>query len=403
MKLNINRWIALCLFAICFWGLFALNVMAEGAAPKDQGEFIPNEESVVAFSLQKEFPLLRGKLAFRLFETFRKGKVAGAISIVESPYKTNAKIKKETDATVPTMLCPGGETFGVRLLTEGVMIVSVGENEPIHPAYDAGMRASDVILEMNGTPIRKVDDVSRVMEACDGSAIKVTCKRDGKELKFELTPHYEAEKGTYKAGIWIKDTVAGIGTVTYYHPTDGSFGGLGHGICDMDTGALVPITRGAVLDVSVTEILRGQSGKPGEIRGFLKHDKKGVLLKNDHCGVFGVLSPIPKHAEAIPVGKRTELHSGRAILRCALGEDKITDYEIEIGEIDMKATSSKCFAVTVTDPALLQKTGGIIQGMSGSPIIQDGKLVGAVTHVMIANPTKGYGIFIENMLSVAGR
>ena len=244
-------------------------------------------------------------------------------------------------------------------------------------------------------------DVGRVMDACDGSAIKVTCKREGKELKFELTPHYEAEKGTYKAGIWIKDTVAGIGTVTYYNPEDGSFGGLGHGICDMDTGALVPITRGAVLDVSVTEIMRGECGKPGEIRGFLKHDKKGVLLKNHNCGVFGVLSPVPKLAEPIPLGKREELHTGKAILRCALGESTTTDYEICIGEIDRNATSSKCFSVTITDPALLKKTGGIIQGMSGSPIIQNGKLVGAVTHVLINDPTTGYGIFIENMLNAA--
>ena len=362
----------------------------------------------MAFSLKREFPLLRGRLAFRLFESFKKAKTTGALRIEEVAHrKTNtlAPSHKESKTTPapqhPAALCPGGNTFGVRLLTEGVMIVSVGENEPIHPAYDAGMRASDVIVEMNGTPIKKVEDVGRVMDACDGSAIKVTCKREGKELKFELTPHYEAEKGTYKAGIWIKDTVAGIGTVTYYNPEDGSFGGLGHGICDMDTGALVPITRGAVLDVSVTEIMRGECGKPGEIRGFLKHDKKGVLLKNHNCGVFGVLSPVPKLAEPIPVGKREELHTGKAILRCALGESATIDYEICIGEIDRNATSSKCFSVTITDPALLQKTGGIIQGMSGSPIIQDGKLMGAVTHVMVANPTKGYGIFIENMLNVA--
>ena len=280
-------------------------------------------------------------------------------------------------------------------------MVSVNEKEEIHPAYDAGIRPADRIVKMNGTTITKADDVGKVLDSCQGNVIKVTCLREGKTKEFDLTPYYETKNSKYKAGIWIRDSVSGIGTMTYYSPRTGEFGGLGHGICDMESGHLVPIRGGTVLDVSVTEIVKGEAGKPGELRGYLKASKKGALSKNHECGVFGVLSPIPKDGQILPVASRGEVKEGKAYLRSALDGTAPKEYEIKITDIHPEAKTSKCFAITVTDPELLAKTGGIIQGMSGSPIIQNGKIIGAVTHVLINDPARGYGIFIENMLTAA--
>ena len=368
------------------------------------------EPTAQAFGLKKEtqtaFPLLQGKPVFRLFPKAKTATTTpppppSSEKTLDAPSLSPKKRRAQQTDNFPSSLCVGGETFGVRQLAQGVLIVSAGEKEKLHPAYDAGVRPLDCIIEMNGQAVKTVEDVGKILQNSGGSAVTMTCLREGKKLNFRITPYYEPENGKYKAGIWIRDSVAGIGTLTYYHPTTGEFGGLGHGICDLDTGKLVPISGGAVLDVNVTQIVKGECGKPGELRGFLKQEKKGALIKNHDCGVFGVLAPVPEHGTPTPVGKRHELHTGPATLRCALGESTPKDYAIKITDIDYHSTGSKSFAITVCDEALLSATGGIIQGMSGSPIIQDGKLVGAVTHVLIGDPTRGYGIFIENMLNAS--
>ena len=201
-------------------------------------------------------------------------------------------------------------------------------------------------------------------------------------------------------GVFLRDSAAGIGTVTFIDKETGLFGGLGHGICDPDTGAPVSIRRGEVRRAVITGILRGSAGKPGEMRGHLDKEKVGALVKNDACGVFGVFTECPVSRE-VEIAYRHEVKEGNATLYTTLDGECVTPYTVKISAIDREATGNKCFTVTVTDAALLAKTGGIIQGMSGSPIIQNGKLVGAVTHVMINDPTTGYGIFIENMLNAA--
>ena len=217
---------------------------------------------------------------------------------------------------------------------------------------------------------------------------------------MQLTPVYSKESEKYKLGIWVRDNTAGIGTLTFIKSDDGMFGGLGHGIYDIDTGELLPLSRGIVTDVSVTGIIKGSAGKPGEIRGYLKQNKTGALITNCDCGVFGVFTPSPEISKEklLPIAFRSEVKCGPATIRCTLDEGGIKEYGIEILNINHDSQGTKCFTVHVTDSALLEKTGGIVQGMSGSPIIQDGKLVGAVTHVMVNDPTTGYGIFIENML-----
>jgi stage IV sporulation protein B len=298
-------------------------------------------------------------------------------------------------------LIPGGMTLGVKLLGDGVVVVGVGSVETSErecsPAADAGLQPKDVILKVNGTAVKTVSALTAAIEGSHGKALSLVCRRDSKEFTATLTPVCAKNDGKYKSGMWVKDVSSGIGTVTYIDPKTGAFGALGHGICDKDSGALAPSGRGVVTDAVVTGVIKGQKGTPGELRGYLKSNKKGTLLKNTECGVFGVFTEYK--GEAIPIALSDKVHKGKATLRTMLDDGSPMDYEVEITEI--KRGTTKSFTVRVTDERLLEKTGGIVQGMSGSPIIQDGKLIGAVTHVMVNDPTAGYGIFIENMLNAA--
>ncbi len=298
-------------------------------------------------------------------------------------------------------LIPSGETLGLRLLGDGVSVVGIAKvktkDGECSPAEAAGLCARDIILKVNGTPIKTVAALTALIEGSRGESVTLTCRRGREELSFTLSPVLAESDGKYKSGLLVKDVSAGIGTVTFIDPKTGEFGALGHGICDRESGALAPSARGVVTDAVVTGVVKGQKGTPGELRGYLKSNKRGTLLKNTECGVFGVLTDF--EGEALPVATASAVKTGKATLRTSLDCEKAEDYEIEITEIKNGATKS--FTVPVPDPRLLEKTGGIVQGMSGSPIIQDGKLIGAVTHVMINDPTAGYGIFIENMLSAA--
>ena len=306
--------------------------------------------------------------------------------------------------TGESTLIPGGIPFGVKFTTDGVLVVGFCDVDTdrgkINPAYSAGLRTGDIIRKINDHIVRDAGTLSNLMESGGGQPFTVTFVREDREQTVTLTPAYSVSEGKYKSGIWIRDGGAGIGTVTFIDPNSGMFAGLGHGICDGDTGQLIPMDRGTVIDVTISGIVRGQVGSPGEVKGYFNHQKLGSVFGNNECGVFGLLTDIPTTCgQAVPVATRGEIHDGRAELLCSLDTDTVTSYAVTISAIHPEATSNKCFTVTVTDPALIAKTGGIIQGMSGSPIIQDGKLVGAVTHVLINDPTRGYGIFIENMLA----
>ena len=307
------------------------------------------------------------------------------------------------------MLCPGGSAFGVKMMTNGVVVAGTTEisidGKTVRPAYDGGLREKDIIIKIDGNSVKSVTDVTSRIELSDGKALTFVCLRDGKEITLTLKPVYSKESDKYKLGIWVRDNTAGIGTLTFINADDGMFGGLGHGIYDIDTGELLPLSRGIVTDVGVTGIIKGSAGKPGEIRGYLKQNKTGALLTNCDCGVFGVFTPSPEISKEnlLPIAFRNEVKCGPAVIRCTLDEGGVKEYGIEILNIKYDSQGTKCFTVHVTDNTLIEKTGGIVQGMSGSPIIQDGKLVGAVTHVLINDPTSGYGIFIENMLAEADK
>jgi len=287
------------------------------------------------------------------------------------------------------LLYPGGMPFGVKFMTEGVLVVGFceaqGTTAETNPAIAAGLRQGDTLLRAAGRLLTSANDLNTVLENGNGEAVSIRYCRDGKEYETSLTPVYSPVEGRYKSGIYVRDSGAGIGTVTFIVPETLAFGGLGHGICDADTGEIIPIQRGSVVGVTINGVTKGLAGAPGEVKGYFSSGKVGSLLENCECGVFGVFGKLPSgtHHEPMPVGTRNELKCGKASVYCTLDSNTVEQYEIEISEIRRDDTSNKSFTVKVTDPRLLDKTGGIIQGMSGSPIIQDGKLVGAVTHVCV--------------------
>ncbi len=288
-------------------------------------------------------------------------------------------------------LIPGGGVFGIKMKQKHVTVI---DSSGV-PALSEG----DIILSINNKSVNTVEEIKEIVEKCGGKSVTIRALHKGSEIAIEARP--AEDNGNYNLGLGLRDSASGIGTVTFYDPKTGAFGGLGHGICDAETGEVIGMESGDVTGVILGGIHKGESGKPGELSGILKNTPLGQLVTNNECGVFGTLnkkSIIPS-ATPLKVGKKEDLHEGEAIIISTLKNGKSAEYKIRIYDIDRSSTGSKSFRISTSDPALIAISGGIVRGMSGSPIIQDGKLVGAVTHVMVANPTEGYGIFIENMLA----
>ena len=307
-----------------------------------------------------------------------------------------------------TLLCPGGMPFGAKIFTNGLIVVGFTEIDCTsgskQPALDAGIHVKDIILEINEKPINGVEDLAEYIGTCDGNVLNFKLRRGEDIISLPVTPSLSLSENKYKTGMFVRDNTAGIGTVTFIDPQTGEFAGLGHGICDGSSGALLPLSRGIVMDVTISGVQKGTSGVPGELKGFFSSGKKGTLNGNSDAGVFGVLSVLPigvSEETAIPIALKNEIQDGAAQIFCTLDESGIHAYDVTIRKI-RNTPDNKNMEVIVTDPRLIEKTGGIVQGMSGSPILQNGRIVGAVTHVLVNDPTRGYGIFIENMLEAAG-
>ena len=228
--------------------------------------------------------------------------------------------------------------------------------------------------------------------------------RDGEDRTVTVTP--TRKDGEYKLGLWVRDSTAGIGTITFYDPTDRTFGALGHSISDADTNRVLPLRKGSIIPAAITGIVKGSAGSPGQLSGtFLDSATIGDVFKNCDCGIFGTFSGRDAFAaEPIEIGLSGDVKTGKATIRCTVDSEGVKEYEIEIVKISRdEKQKTKNMLIKVTDPELIAKTGGIVQGMSGSPIIQDGKLIGAVTHVLVSDSKQGYAVFIENMLAECDR
>ncbi len=312
------------------------------------------------------------------------------------------------EAEAPTLIA-GGNPFGIKLLMDGVMVTELGEVETedgkkICPAEDAGIKVGDVIKSADGQNITSNDELQKIINESDGRKIKLIISREEKDFPIFLKPEYSNDSKNWRGGMWVRDSIAGIGTMTFFNKTTGEFAGLGHPVCDSDTGELVPIYSGEAVPVEITDAKKGSKGIPGELHGqFMYGGSLGILNRNNSCGVYGMLSEsavqsLAVNCEQYKMGYRQEVKTGEAEILTTVSGDTPQKYKIEIEEIDYNSPeSTKNMVIRITDKELLDCTGGIVQGMSGSPIIQNGKLIGAVTHVFVSDPTKGYAIFAENM------
>ena len=294
-------------------------------------------------------------------------------------------------------LCPGGDAFGVKICGSGVTVTKV-----ITELSAGVLKPDDRIISINKTDVYTIDEVKKIVNSSGGRALSFEILRDGKTHAAQITPRCAG--GEYHLGVILSDGASGIGTVTYYDPETYEFGGLGHGICSADGKEVLKMTRGQVTGVILAGASRGAPTKPGELRGVLTDRHLGTLYANTPMGVFGKLERgafAESEHGALPIASRDEVEEGEATIISTVKNGKRCEYKIALTDIDHSSDGTKCFRIKVTDDALIAITGGIVRGMSGSPIIQNGKLVGAVTHVMVADPTEGYGIFIENMLNAS--
>ncbi len=311
------------------------------------------------------------------------------------------------DVQPETSLVPCGNVVGIKIFTKGLVCVGTqeikGENGKRHDlSRGADIRSGDIFLTANDTELTDTEQMSQLIEESQGEAMNFTLMRNGETITKQLQPIKTTEG--FKLGLWLRDSTAGIGTLTFYNPKDNSFGALGHPIIDSDTETIMPVSNGALLPAKVLSIQKGAKGEPGELKGIFKAgaDDIGNITKNDSHGIFGYLTKTQNEPTLYPVASGSQVKEGPATILANIEGESIESYSIEIQKnIPFYTAESKDMIIHVTDHDLLEKTGGIVQGMSGSPIIQNGRIVGAVTHVFVNDPTRGYGIFIENMLTEA--
>lgn len=304
------------------------------------------------------------------------------------------------DLSSAQTLIPVGHTVGIKLFSRGVLVVKLADGDT--PAKACGLVPGDVIVQCAGNAITSSEQFQSILQASAGTSADLQVHRGSETLALSVTADDSDGDGKYAIGAWIRDSMAGIGTMTFYDPQSGCFGALGHGITDVDTAALMPFSSGSILPSTVKTVKRGGMGTAGELKGNFDLTKDtGGLYANTESGVFGNLADknlIERLGPGLPVANNDQVHTGKATILSNVEGDTVGEYEVEITKILDKDTPTRNLLITVTDPKLLAATGGIVQGMSGSPILQDGRIVGAVTHVLLGDSTRGYGILIRNML-----
>lgn len=316
---------------------------------------------------------------------------------------------KEVNVNVipKTMVVPLGNAIGMKLYTKGVLVVGMSQietdkNEKKKPYENSGIEQGDTILEINNNIVGNTEELIKEVENSKGNTINIKYLRDDKTMQTDITP--VKSKNTYKIGLWVRDATAGVGTLTFYEPSTNLFMALGHGISDIDTEEIVNIANGELVTANIVSITKGRKGYPGEIRGTIDEGKTiGTIYKNTNFGVYGMVKN-KNYLEAdltqeMEVAPRNEIKEGKAQIICQLENSAKKKYDIEIEKVYINNNqNNKSMLIKITDKELLEKTGGIIQGMSGAPIIQEGKFVGAVTNVLVNDPTQGYGVFADIMI-----
>ena len=298
----------------------------------------------------------------------------------------------------------GGDLFGIKLYTDGVIIVDIDEIETDLglecPGKTADIKIGDIVKSVNGTDVISSSHFSKMLQESKGKEIQLTVLRKNKTINLLFRTVKEKDSNVYKAGLWVRDSTAGLGTVTFYNKSNNTFAGLGHPICDIDTNEIMPVKTGVVADVSLTGLTKSSFGNVGELCGKMTGEECGVLCLNDETGIYGYSTT--DKTDEIPVAVKQEIKEGKAQIVCTVTNAEPEYYDVEITKIYSNSSSvNKDMIIKITDEKLLSITGGIVQGMSGSPIIQNGKLVGAVTHVFVNNPKQGYAIFAERMLETS--
>ena len=316
------------------------------------------------------------------------------------PVKEISLIKKERRYVIP-----GGELIGITLTTDGVVVVATDSFEStagtVSPAKAAGIKPGDVLISANGKRIKSNEELGEIINSADGKPVEMKLRRGNADFTARITPEKTITTKTYKCGMWIRDYTGGIGTLTYSDLSSGIMAALGHGIYDTDTSLLLPVGEGSLRRATVSSVTKGQPGEAGEIGGIIGKNVYGSLDTNTDEGIYGHLSVLPEKTEEVPVAGKSEVHEGAAQIICTVENGEKRYYDINIDKVIYTSSGNKSITLRVTDPKLIAITGGIVQGMSGSPIIQDGMLAGAVTHVFINNPRGGYGVFAEDMLKLS--
>lgn len=314
-------------------------------------------------------------------------------------------VKDVTVNVIPkTTVIPLGKTIGMKLYTEGVLVVGMSEIEGKKPYQNSGIEAGDRIIEVNNKKISTSDELTQCVNTCNGKNIEIKYINNKDEIvQAEIEPA-KTSNNEYKIGLWVRDAAAGVGTITFYEPSTGSFASLGHGINDVDTYELIDIANGELVTAKILDIVKGKNGIPGEIRGNIDNSIKiGNISKNTDFGVYGNITNTNAlnldNSQEMEVADRNEINTGKAYILCELDNGEPEKYEIEIQKIFKENNQdNKSMLIKITDARLIEKTGGIIQGMSGAPIIQNNKFIGAVTHVLVNDSKMGYGVFADLMI-----
>ncbi len=301
----------------------------------------------------------------------------------------------------------GGQAVGVAMYTNGLFVtdtvaVENAEGKFITPAANAGIRKGDYIVSANGIKLDDVSTMDAVLKACNGEKITLGVQRDGTNFEVMITPVKSIEDQKYRLGLWMRDSAAGLGTVTYVDTRDNHYMALGHAICDGDSGKVLAVGNGRIVDCTISSVQKGTKGNAGELKGSFGVGAQvlGTIEENTQFGLKGTMDETFQKGELVKLGSKELVHEGAAEIYSTVDGTGVKKYQIEIVHVnDQTHPQEKSMVIKVTDPVLLEKTGGIVQGMSGSPIVQDGKLIGAVTHVMLSDSARGYGIFIDWMIN----